>query len=148
MNIVANITVLIGICLIAFFIFQLIWTVSNRQYIENFNTVYNKLEYSFNPNFIFPDNVIYDPNQNVTNVNEKFRCVLDTSDGLWYGLSIYGYVSGSSINRTLSFISENDCIFNSGIFRSNTFIVYDACKLDPTGTDCAFIKKSLEQESD
>lgn len=71
-------------------IFQLYEVYLNYDYIVKFNNKYKKYEYFGSPSYTYVDKSFYDPNDNETNVDKKWRCVYNNNK--WYGLSILGLI--------------------------------------------------------
>lgn len=104
----------------------------NYDYIANFVNRYNKYIFYTYPSFYYVDKSKYDPNDDITNSNKKYRCFL--SNGYYYaGNEDYIVVDNNKIEK--KFININDCysfIFNKSLLNvsplcTNTSNTTDVC---------------------
>jgi hypothetical protein len=136
-----NIFYLLAVCLLSFVLFEIWQFYSNYNNITNFNSTYYNLQYGTGT-FTTIDPNTTDPNDFVNNVQQKFRCVLDPTDNLYYAFSIYGYYSNSALTRSLNFNTQNACL-NYTFLNTNLKIIYNACYVYRSGYDCEFILKNI-----
>lgn len=130
-----------AVSLLSFVLFEIWQFYSNYNNIINFNSTYYNLQYGTGT-FVNIDNNIIDPNDFVTDIQQKFRCVKDISNNLYYSFSIYGYYSNNALSRSLNFSTLDSCL-NYTFSNNTTKIIYNACSINPSGSDCSFISSNL-----
>ena len=136
-----NILYLLAVCLLSFVLFEIWQFYSNYNNIVNFNRTYYNLQYG-SGTFTNIDPNTTDPNDFANNTNQKFRCVKDQTNNQYYSFSTYGYYSNDTLTRSLPFNTLNSCLYYT--FSSSTIkIIYNACLINPTGSDCNFILQNL-----
>lgn len=136
-----NILYILSACLLSFVLFEIWQFYSNYNNIINFNTNYYNLQYGTG-SFTNIDPNTYDPNDFITSIQQKYRCILDPSDSFYYAFSIYGYYSNDVMSRSLTFKTLNNCT-NYSFNNTYNKIIYNACTLNPNSTDCLFIRNNL-----
>lgn len=128
---------IIFICCFCFIIFQLYELFLNYDYIVKFNDKYKKYEYYGTPSYNYVDKSKYDPNDNETNVDNKWRCYFEVTNSKWYGVSSLGLILE---NKAFGEWNEkNDC--RNYIF-SNFFLNYNnPCNESENNFYCEIYKK-------
>jgi hypothetical protein len=134
-----NIFHLLGVSLLSFILFEIWQFYSNYNNIINFNKTYYNIQYGIGA-FVNIDPNTNDPNDFITNIQQKFRCVSD-NDNKYYTFSINGYYSNDAFSRTLNFNTLNSCI--NYTFGNSIKTIYNACLLNPFGSDCIFVQNNI-----
>lgn len=129
------ILLIIFVCFFCFTLFQFIEFIQNYSYILEFNKKYNKYEYASSPSYNYVDPNIYDPNDNETNLDKKWRCV--SENNYWYGISIQGMVIID--DKFGEWNNKFDCYSN--IFNSYILNYTDPCVKNSSNNYCNIIKK-------
>jgi hypothetical protein len=142
MNII-QVTALIFITTATCFLaFQFWYYIENYDYILKYNNTYSNLEYARSANINYDDRTVYDPNDNIFIVDEKWRCA--ENNRLFYALSEFGFLSTESTGIHLVYTHFRDCILD--LFSRQTKIVYNACAI-PTSADCNLLQNLLRLTS-
>ncbi|CCU56418.1 IMV MP/virus entry (Cop-A28L) [Mythimna separata entomopoxvirus 'L'] len=142
MNIIQIIAIVIITSALCFLIFQLWYYGENYEYILRYNDTYSNLEYTRSANINFDDLTIYDPNDNIFNVREKWRCALNNNT--YYAISDFGFLSTESTGINLTFTNYRDCIID--LFSRVIKVIYNPCTI-PTSSDCTLLRLLMNNTS-
>lgn len=141
-----NIIQVIGIIFITsatcFLGFQLWYYAENYDYILKYNKTYSNLEYAHGANINYEDKSVPDPNDNVFDVNKKWRCAEENNK--FYAVSEYGFLSTESTSIKLIYSYYKDCIIN--LFDTQIKIVYNPCEVAGS-SDCLFLQRLMASTS-
>ncbi|CCU56096.1 IMV MP/virus entry (Cop-A28L) [Choristoneura rosaceana entomopoxvirus 'L'] len=135
MNTIQILVIILITSALCFLIFQLWYYAENYEYILRYNDTYSNLEFTKSANINFDDLTIYDPNDNIFNVEEKWRCA--TNNNIFYALSTFGFLSTESTGIHLTYSNSRDCIID--LFSKIIKIVYDPCTVE-TSADCTLLR--------
>lgn len=141
-NVIQLFCIILITSVICFLLFQLWFYIENFAYILDFNKIYKQLEFTNTSNINFTDTSIYDPNDNVFDVDYKWRCVLHNSK--YYAISRYGFMSTDNVSIGKSFDYLKDCIIN--MFDTRIFIIYNPCIIEDS-SDCILLNNLLQQNN-
>lgn len=119
----------------SFILFQSYEFIMNYDYILNFNNVYANYEYASSPSYNYTDYTIYDPNDLINNVEDKWKCVLYTNQ-TWVGVSKKGLVTID--DRIATWSDKMSCI--KYIFDQTLLKYTDMCESNLTNSYCVFQK--------
>jgi hypothetical protein len=139
-NIIQLFCIILITSVVCFLLFQLWFYIENYSYILDFNEIYKKLEFTNTSNINFTDISVYDPNDNVFDVDYKWRCVLYNSK--YYPISRYGFMSIDNVSKGKSFDYLKDCIID--MFDTRIPIIYNPCVIE-TSSDCILLNNLLKQ---
>ncbi|ABQ43748.1 viral replication A28-like protein [Tanapox virus] len=126
----------VAICLI---VIQVYYIYENYDNIKEFNSTHSLLEYSKTINVFSLDRRIYDPNDHVHDVKQKWRCV--NYDNNYVSVSIFGFKSDSGKNIK-NFSTIDDCI-DYTFSKSTHSNIFNPCINEDKSKDCIFLKSVL-----
>ncbi|CCU55473.1 IMV MP/virus entry (Cop-A28L) [Adoxophyes honmai entomopoxvirus 'L'] len=135
MNIIQVIVIILITASLCFLIFQLWYYAENYEYVLRYNDSYSNLQYAKSTNINFDDLTVYDPNDNIFNVEEKWRCA--SSNNIFYAVSKFGFLSTESTGIHLTYNNYRDCILD--LFSRIIKIIYNPCVVE-TSSDCVLLK--------
>ncbi|AAR07474.1 118L [Yaba monkey tumor virus] len=137
-SIVLIVIATVAVCLI---IMQIYYIYENYDNIKEFNSTHSTLEYSKTINVFSLDRRIYDPNDHIYDVKQKWRCVNYKNN--YVSVSVFGFKSNKDKNIKM-FTTINDCI-NYTFSKSTHSDIYNPCILDDgfQNQDCIFLKSVI-----
>ncbi|NP_064968.2 viral replication protein A28-like [Betaentomopoxvirus amoorei] len=143
MNTVQILVVILITTALSFLVFQLWYYAENYEYILRYNDTYSNLQFARSANINFDDLTVFDPNDNVFNVEEKWRCA-STNNNIFYAVSTFGFLSTESTGINLTYTNSRDCIID--LFSRIIKIVYDPCTVE-TSNDCRLLRLLMANTS-
>ncbi|ADT91145.1 MV entry-fusion complex protein [Cotia virus SPAn232] len=140
MNILTVFIIIITTVAICMIMFQGYYIYNNYENIKEFNALHSSLEYTNTLNTLSIDRTVIDPNDDVYDVKQKWRCVKFNND--YVSISAFGFKSdGKKIRK---FNNIDDCIYYTFSISNNTNII-NPCIYpnDPKSKECIFLKSAL-----
>ncbi|QHR82658.1 MV entry-fusion complex protein [Brazilian porcupinepox virus 1] len=140
MNVVTVFFIIIATVAICLVMFQGYSIYQNYDNIKEFNSVHSSLEYTKTINTSSLDRTIYDPNDDVYDVKQKWRCVLFKNN--YVSISAFGFKSDKNIIR--KFYNIDECI-DYTFSKSTHSNIFNPCISlnDPKSEECMFLKSIL-----
>ncbi|AWU47163.1 IMV MP/virus entry [Sea otter poxvirus] len=140
MDVISIICIIIATVSVCVILIQSYSIYENYDNIKEFNLENAALEYSKSTGGSRTDRRVYDPNDNVYDVKQKWRC--EKRNQLYLSVSIFGFLSDDR-NTIKYFTSKDECIlytFTNRIFTD----IFNPCLPPNEGSDdCKFLKSIL-----
>ncbi|APG58336.1 envelope protein A28-like protein [BeAn 58058 virus] len=137
MNILTVFFIIVATVAICMIMFQGYYIYQNYENIKEFNSMHSSLEYTKTLNTLSIDRTVTDPNDDIYDVKQKWRCVkfIDA----FVSISAFGFKSdGKKIRK---FTNIEDCIYYTFSISNNTNM-FNPCIYpnDPKSKECIFLK--------
>ncbi|AUI80688.1 hypothetical protein [White-tailed deer poxvirus] len=140
MNVVTIFFIVVATVAVCLIFFQGYSIYKNYDNIKEFNNAHSVLEYSKTVNVISLDRSVQDPNDQIYDVKQKWRCNKFEND--YVSISIFGFKSDG--NNIRKFRTLEDCI-NYTFSESTHSNIFNPCVSpnDPKSKECIFLKSIL-----
>ncbi len=140
MNSVSVFLLVVATIAVCFIFLQAYSIYENFDNILEFNSEYSALEYSKSLGVISIDRRVRDPNDEIFDVKQKWRCV--KFDDSYVSVSVFGFRTVDTNPNTIRKFQQIDTCVDT-TFSTYEFQIFNPCIYQPNSRECMFLKSIL-----